>query len=141
MSDVQGVAGAGARRAHEDECPVQHGHSREVAQVRAARHRLRGQRMRITAPAMNPVGHSDGRHSGCLDEATDVKRRSSLRLVSLQEMASRGGNIAEEAVHLPGATEAQAEGEGRVDHGAHCPAQAGGAPSKTEHRRRDMAVV
>lgn len=50
-----------------------------------------------------------------------------MRLVSLQEMASRGGEYRRRSCSPPGAAEAQAEGEGRVDHGAHCPAQAGGS--------------
>ena len=124
---VQGVAGAGTQ-VHEDECPVQHGHSREVgATGRGCSPPALGRAHADHSAGNEPVGHGDGRHGGWLDEATDGEEEEFIETGVVAGDGQQGGNIAEEAVHLPGAAEAQAEGEGRVDHGAHCPAQAGGS--------------
>lgn len=70
---VQGEAGAGTQ-VHEDECPVQHGHSREVEpQVEAARHRSRPSACG-SQRGDEPVGHGNGRPRWLSGEATDGAR-------------------------------------------------------------------
>ena len=110
---------------HENECPTQHGHGHEVGSTGRSCSPEALDRVHVHHSTGNePIGHSDSQHRGCLDEAADRKEQEFIETSVIAADGQQWRDIVEEAVHLPGAAEAQGEGESYVDHGNHCPAQA-----------------